>query len=126
MAGVAKGAERDKPDGCEDELENCGTGTGEEVAAAAANAGVDLVPRRCLARRPDGFCRAGVGVAGGADSDSVGDGVWRARDALRRGLAALTAGDAAGVGYAFSALFGRRPRGLEGVLCSSSSEVARE
>jgi hypothetical protein len=98
MAGVAKGADRDKPDGCEAERENCGTDTGEEVAAADST-GVDLVsPRRCLARRPDGFCRAGVGVVGGADSDSVGDGVWRVREALRLGLAALTAGDAAGVG----------------------------
>lgn len=101
MAGVASGAERERPDGCEAVLESCGTGTGAEgvEAAAVQSAGVDLVnpPRRCFARRPEGFCNAGVGVEGSAGSDSVGEGVCRVRDWLRRDLGAATAGDAEGV-----------------------------
>lgn len=114
MGGVARGAERDRPVGWEAELESCGTGTGADpaVLTAAQRAGVDLVkPRRCLAKRPDGFCSWGAGV--GSDS---GEGVWRARDGLRR-LGA--AGDP--FGDCFSA-FWRLPRGLDGVSCSSSDE----
>lgn len=109
--------------------ESCGTGTGAEGAdtAAVQSAGVDLVnPRRCFARRPEGFSKAGVGVEGGAGSTSVGDGVCRVREWLRRDLGAGTAGDTEGVtAGALASALERRPRGLEGVSCSSS-DVGRE
>lgn len=102
MAGVANGAERDKPEGVGAEL-TCGTGTGADPATAAHRAGVDFVPLRCFASRPEGFCSTG--------SDS-GDGVWRVRDWFRR------LGDA---GFSWV----RRPRAL-GDSWSSSSDVGRE